>query len=235
MQDQPKFILFLLGSSMLSFVILQSIFPIGGDIDLLLIHPFISESGSFTLRNNWYLAELNHRYVKDLLTAVYLIIFSAWLMSFKVSSLKTRRFEFGYLFWVSMLCTSTVGLLKSQSQHACPWNMTLPDQTGFFWDFSAYAGHCFPGGHASLGFALITGYFYYRQTNTSRARFYFTAGTILGFTMGWAQMMRGAHFLSHNLWSFWLCWFINAVIYASFYFKKKMQLFAVMPPNSNII
>ena len=40
--------------------------------------------------------------------------------------------------------------------HACPWDMTHPTATGFIWDFSATAGHCFPGGHASTGFALVT-------------------------------------------------------------------------------
>lgn len=220
MQDQPKFILSQFSILLLFFGLLQSVFPIGGAIDLDLIHPYISESGQFPLRNSWYLAELNHRYVKNILITVYLLIFSAWIATFKLKKMKAHRLEFGYLFWVSMLCTSIVGLVKSQSQHACPWNMTLPDQAGFFWDFSSQAGHCFPGGHASLGFALITGYFCYRQTQIQRARFYLISGLLLGFCMGWAQMMRGAHFLSHNLWTLWLCWLINTLVYVGFYFKN---------------
>jgi membrane-associated PAP2 superfamily phosphatase len=31
-------------------------------------------------------------------------------------------------------------------------------------------------------------------------------GLILGFAMGWGQMMRGAHFMSHNLWTAWVVW-----------------------------
>ena len=29
---------------------------------------------------------------------------------------------------------------------------------------------------------------------------------LLGGLFGWAQMARGAHFLSHTLWSAWACW-----------------------------
>ncbi len=34
--------------------------------------------------------------------------------------------------------------------------------------------------------------------------------------MGWAQMMRGAHFLSHTLWTGWIIWGLNVMAYALF-------------------
>ncbi len=46
-----------------------------------------------------------------------------------------------------------------------------------------------------------------------RAYFFLVSGCILGFAMGWAQMMRGAHFLSHNLWTAWVIWLVNVVFY----------------------
>ena len=27
-----------------------------------------------------------------------------------------------------------------------------------------------------------------------------------GLLLGWAQQLRGAHYLSHTLWSAWICW-----------------------------
>ena len=114
-----------------------------------------------------------------------------------------------------MLGSSIVGLIKSQSAHACPWNMVHPNTLGsYIWDFSAKHGHCFPGGHASAGFILMTGYFVYRLEQPKRAYFYLFSGILLGFMMGWAQMMRGAHFLSHNLWTGWVVWAINILFYA---------------------
>lgn len=52
------------------------------------------------------------------------------------------------------------------------------------WDLSATAGHCFPGGHASSGFALLVGYFIYRVTQPKRAYFFLIASCILGMGMG---------------------------------------------------
>jgi len=204
---------------MISFCVLLVGFPIGGSLDLALIHPWVSESGKFLLRDNWYLAELNHRYVKDLLILVYAILCMLWLASFKLEKLKPLGWRYGYFFWLVILSTSIVGLLKSQSAHACPWNITIPTPQGFLWDFSATKGHCFPGGHAATGFALMTGYFVFRQSDKNRAYFYLLAGLILGFAMGWAQMMRGAHFLSHNLWTAWIIWLVNVGFYL-FNYKK---------------
>ncbi|EPQ2782997.1 phosphatase PAP2 family protein, partial [Acinetobacter baumannii] len=142
--------------------------------------------------------------------------------------LKPYRWQYGYMFFVSMLGSSIVGLIKSQSAHACPWNMVHPNTLGsYIWDFSAKHGHCFPGGHASAGFILMTGYFVYRLEQPKRAYFYLFSGILLGFMMGWAQMMRGAHFLSHNLWTGWVVWAINILFYAicihRFEFEKQVK------------
>ena len=217
MNDKQIFILYQGCFLVISFSLLRIFFPIGGAFDLALIHPWIDESGKFFLRNNWYLAELNHRYVKDILILLYVSFFILWLASFKIQKLRPLRWRYGYFFLLVILSTSIIGLLKSQSAHACPWNMPLPTEDGFFWDFSATQGHCFPGGHAATGFALLTGYFIFRQSDKKLAYFYLISGSILGFLMGWAQMMRGAHFLSHNLWTAWIIWLINVIFYLLYY------------------
>ena len=150
---------FLLTSSLLcvGFFILLFVFPVGGTIDLYLIQPWVGTFGEFALKGDWYLAKLNHTYVKQMITTVYLSFFILWCASFKVGKLKSKRWQYGYMFWVSMLCTCIIGFMKAHAAHACPWDMTHPTATGFIWDFSATAGHCFPGGHASTGFALVTG------------------------------------------------------------------------------
>lgn len=137
-------------------------------------------------------------------------------MSFYSEKFKPRRWEFGYFFIMVMLATSTIAILKSQSAHACPWDMAVATTQGILWELSATAGHCFPGGHALSGFALLVGYFIYRTTRPKRAYFFILAALILGFTMGWGQMMRGAHFLSHTLWTGWIIWGLNVMAYALF-------------------
>ena len=189
-----------------SFLVLLNFFDIGGELDLQLIYPFIDGQGQFPLRQNWALAELNHRYVKDLLILVYITLLLAWLASLKWQNWHTRRWEFGYFFSMVVLTTASIGILKSQSAHACPWDMTIPTHNGILWDFSATAG-----------------YFVYRISNRKRAYFLLIAAVILGLTMGWAQMMRGAHFLSHNLWTGWIIWCMNVIGYTLFSHKLPIE------------
>ncbi|NUF38211.1 phosphatase PAP2 family protein [Acinetobacter lactucae] len=210
-----------------SFFLLLIVFPVGGKIDMYFIHPWIDSTGHFFNRDNWYLERLNHEIVKQIITTVYIIFFGLWLASFKVKKLKLYRWQYGYMFFVSMIGSGIVGLLKSQSAHACPWNMVHPTTLSYVWDFTATHGHCFPGGHASAGFILMTGYFVYRLEQPKRAYFYLISGILLGFMMGWAQMMRGAHFLSHNLWTGWVIWAVNILFYAfcihRFEFEKRIK------------
>lgn len=219
MQDRSCFLLKQTLLLALGFGVLWNFFSIGGMLDLKLISPFVDLTGQFPLKNHWALAELNHRYVKNVLILVYLSFLLGWLASFKYQAWQIRRWEFGYYFGMVIVSTLFIGILKSQSAHACPWNMTLPGPNAVLWNFSATAGHCFPGGHASSGFALMAGYFVYRRSNRTRAYFFLCSASILGFAMGWAQMMRGAHFLSHNLWTGWIIWCINVIAYALFYHK----------------
>lgn len=223
--DFKKFMLRISAILIFSLAILIYVFPIYGKIDLALIQPWIDQFGHFTERNNWYLVHLNHKVFKQLLIAVYLSFFVLWLASFKLEKLRPQRWLYGYMFVVSILSTALIGILKSQSAHACPWDMTEQTATGFIWNFTATHGHCFPGGHASTGFALITGFFVFRLVQPKRAWFYLIAGLLLGFMMGWGQMMRGAHFLSHNLWTGWIILCFNSTLYAYFYkfFEQQKQ------------
>lgn len=218
-----KFTLRISAILILTFAIIIYVFPVGGKIDLALMQPWVDQFGHFTERDNWYLVQLNHKVFKNLLIAVYLSFLALWIASFKTESLKPKRWLYGYMFVVSMLSTALIGVLKSHSAHACPWNMTEPTSTGFIWDFTATHGHCFPGGHASTGFALVTGFFVFRLVQPKRAWFLLFAGLLLGFIMGWGQMMRGAHFLSHNLWTGWIIMCFNVILYAILYKRFEQQ------------
>ena len=199
-------------------------FPVGGAIDMQLIHPWIDSAGNFPLKNNWFLVEINHKLIKHLVIGFFVIILLSWIASFKFDQLKAFKWQLGYLFWVSVLSTVLIGLLKSHSAHACPWSMTESTAFGYVWDFSATQGHCFPGGHASTGFSLLTGFFVFRKSNPKIAYFFLCLGLVLGFITGWGQMMRGAHFLSHNLWTGWIIYTFNLLVYPIFYNKFRTAI-----------
>lgn len=210
-----------------SFILLCIYSPVHGNLDLALIQPWISSYGSFPWKHDWYLEVVNHRYVKNLIIAVLVSYLGLWIASFKFSSLRAQRGRYLYFFAVAVLSTIVIGLIKSQSDYACPWYMTTPTAHGFSWHFNNLNGHCFPGGHAATGFCLIVGYFIYHIQQPKRAYFYLVAGLVLGFGMGWAQMMRGAHFLSHNLWTGWIIWAFNLLIYMLSYRKFKTAVFEI--------
>lgn len=76
-------------------------------------------------------------------------------------------------------------------------------------DRPAQRGHCFPAGHASGGFALLS----LAWLRTSRrARF---AGLAVGLGVGWwmatYQMLKGAHYLSHSVTTMLVAWIVVLV------------------------
>ena len=68
-------------------------------------------------------------------------------------------------------------------------------------------GRCFPGSHASTGFALMAFYFVLFDTRPRLARVLLAAAVALGTIFSVGQQARGSHFLSHDLTSAALAWF----------------------------
>ena len=107
-------------------------------------------------------------------------------------------------------------LLKRFSATSCPWDLAA------FGGEVAYVphwlpgvvdggpGHCFPSGHAVAAFGFFGVHFLWRRHRPRMARFILAAVLGFGFAFGWAQWIRGAHYVSHTLWSAWLCWVIAA-------------------------
>lgn len=65
-----------------------------------------------------------------MLILVYILLFLGWQASLKWQNWHTRRWEFGYFFSMVAVTTASIGILKSQSAHACPWNMVIPTYDG---------------------------------------------------------------------------------------------------------
>jgi membrane-associated PAP2 superfamily phosphatase len=131
-----------------------------------------------------------------------------------------------FVFIGMVVSTSTVAYLKSINAHGCPSDLLLyggqlPLLTLFeHLPQGVEAGHCFPGGHASGGFALMAFYYAFRESKPKFAHAMLVLAMLMGFSMGWAQMMRGEHFLSHNLWSAWVVWLVLFVLYL---IKKQIE------------
>ena len=210
---------------MLSACFLLFIYPRMG-LDQTLIAPYFDTvTRTFPLKHQVFLAQFMHLALKycmifiaiaSLLAALQANIYAAHRASF-FEFLKALFKNSYFIAFVGMvLSTGAVSILKGSSIHGCPSDLSLygghlPLLKLFeHLPLGITAGHCFPGGHASGGFALMAFYFAFRDAKPKFAKAMLVLALVLGFAMGWAQMMRGEHFLSHNLWSAWLVW---AVLY----------------------
>lgn len=110
----------------------------------------------------------------------------------------------------AIIIPSVITALKRNSFSHCPWDIaryggdapyvkifdTIPALTT--------AGHCMPAGHASTALWLAAFSVFWLPSNPRKALLIAVAGLGFGFFLGWFQQMRGAHFLTHTLWSVWI-------------------------------
>ena len=121
--------------------------------------------------------------------------------------------------WIAVMLVAVVAVpaLKRYSSTSCPWDLAEFGGVASYvshWRFGTLdggAGHCFPSGHAVAAFAFVGQYFLWREHDPRRARAWLAGAGLAGLAFGTAQLLRGAHFPSHTLWSAWLCWTISAV------------------------
>lgn len=175
----------------------------------------------FPLQQNHLLDLLNHRlakYIAIALAAVALI-YGAFRRNMP---LVTGALLMG-------LGTLVVGVLKGMSHHSCPWDLLEYGGKAVSYPLFGSApegsgpGRCFPGGHASSGFMVMGLFFAFWRERPRLAWCFVALGIFAGLAMGFGQVMRGAHFFSHNLWAGWWVWFSQVVAYGlvSAWFAKE--------------
>lgn len=178
---------------------------------------FDSATLGFPWRRVAWFEAVMHGGIKTLLVIFLALVIVAFLISlFAPGTLKgilppfwQRRRVLGYLIVAMLAGPGLIGLLKHNTTHHCPWHL-VPYGGQFpylhLWQepfFNRTApGLCFPGGHASGGYALLA-LVPLLQGRAQMLAWMMALG--LGTVMGWSRMMQGAHFLSHNLWSAWVC------------------------------
>jgi len=121
--------------------------------------------------------------------------------------------------WLALTLAAAAmpALIKQASLTSCPWDLAEfggAAQYVSHWRFGVRdggAGHCFPSGHASTAFALLSGWFVLRDAYPRTARRLLAAVLLTGLLLGIVQLARGAHYPSHTLWTGWLCWMLNAL------------------------
>lgn len=185
-------------------------------LDLPLIR-FYGNAHGFEWRDHWLTAKLLHDGARLVGWWFFAwLVMSIWRPQALVAALPRRE----RVWWVAttLACVALIPVLKRASATSCPWSMVQ-----FGGELARYVPHwvlgltdggpggCFPSGHASTAFALLPGWFALRDYAPRPARLYLAIVVASGMVLAWVQMMRGAHYLSHSLWTAWICWTVSVM------------------------
>lgn len=190
-----------------------------GRLDIWFTAPwFDMETGHFPLEDNLWLERINHQGSKFFIIALAVIA--------TCRGIYTRNRRLLLVVFLMGCGALVVSLLKTQSAHSCPWS--LAQYGGTAQEFLLFApapenagpGRCFPGGHASAGFALMAWFFWFYPERPRLAYCLWGMGIAAGLLLGYGQVVRGAHFMSHNLWAGWWVWLVQLLI---FWFVSKVR------------
>jgi membrane-associated PAP2 superfamily phosphatase len=130
-----------------------------------------------------------------------------------------RKAGRAHLLISTIVAALVVVMLKQLSKSSCPWSLVEFGGVGHYISHWALGvsdgggGRCFPGGHSSSGFAYIAAAFWLRSVSLSGANTVFWLASAAGMALGWVQMVRGAHFFSHALWTWVVCWAVGIVYF----------------------
>lgn len=168
---------------------------------------------------SWWARDILHGGGRWLVRGVAAFALGVWIASFARRRLRRWRRPAAFAFLALLLSTAIVGGLKSITNVDCPW-----DLAGFGGD-RPHVGllenrpddlpkaRCFPGAHASSGYALMFGYFLWLDRSRRKARLALAAGIAVGLAFSFGQEARGAHFVSHDLAAGAVVWFVQLLSY----------------------
>ena len=192
------------------------------DIDSAFARGLFFDSSQHVWRgaDSWIANDLLHTGGRWLIRGIVALSLLVWLGTFAGIAPAWRRAA-AFFALSAVLTVGFTGWLKTVTNVDCPWDLTLfggqypyvplfadrPDDLRY--------GRCFPAAHASSGYVLLALYFAFRESSARLARAGLGAGTIVGLVFGLAEQSRGAHFLSHDVWSAMIAWVVPLTVYAS--------------------
>ncbi len=188
-------------------------------LDTVLARALFFDGTRWIGAQSWWTNELLHEGGRWAMRLVGVAALFLWGISAFVKRYAGLRRPAGFVAVAIILSTGLVGLLKSQTNVDCPSDLagfggTRP-LVGLLEDRPDDLPHaaCFPAAHSSSGFALVAFYFLWRERNRRLARAGLALGLVTGMVFGIVQQSRGAHFISHDVWSAFLVWTISLTVY----------------------
>ena len=162
----------------------------------------------FAWRDVWWTRGVLHEGGRGLAIVLLLVLV---LDTWRPIAPGPSRGERGWWLGVVLVSALAVPALKRFTRSSCPWDLAeFGGQVPYVphWLLGVVdggPGHCFPSGHAVSAMAFVGLYFLWRRHRPALARALLALVLAAGLLFGWAQLVRGAHHVSHSLWTAWLC------------------------------
>jgi membrane-associated PAP2 superfamily phosphatase len=179
---------------------------------------YLAGGHSWAWQNNFWLQKIIHNGGRSCSIGLELIILAFYLLSFLNAELKKNRKILVYLLVSVIISTCLVSLLKHALHLSCPWEFSIyGGDLDYLSRFSqlwlANGEGCFPAGHASAGYTWICLFFVGVHFKSRWRWLGLFIPLIVGLVFGFAQQLRGAHFISDDVWTLTLCWVTAAWLY----------------------
>lgn len=157
--------------------------------------------------------------IKRLLIVIAVLLLFGLIIGWKSERMRPYRRGLIIVVLSSIVVPLAVGSLKAVSNIPCPKNLNLFDGTyphTCVWEkYTAKECHlekqkCWPAGHASGGFALLSLVFLFHSKKNKIAAA--SIAMVIGWSMGGYKMLIGDHFLSHTVITMILAWLLILLI-----------------------
>jgi len=197
-------------------------------LDLKFISPYFDKTTmSWPYNEHWFASAIMHKGANKFVQLFGLILLITFISSFFSSKMQKYRKPSGYMLLAALLGPILVSIGKATTHIYCPWDLLIFGGTEPYIRIfdsvpvGAKIGHAFPAGHSSGGFAFVSLYFLLKEHKPEFRVYGLLVGLGLGFSFGFAQQVRGAHFFSHDLFSVSICWLAAFFVYIVYYKKYK--------------
>lgn len=184
------------------------------------------QGGAWTLQDAWLTSDVIHDQGRNLVAIALLGLLMAIALGHLTQAVRPYLKGLYYVLVSALVTVAVVNLMKETSALDCPWDLARYGGEKTYMSLfgrqiaGQSPGGCFPAGHASGAYCWI-GLFFLARHFWPQWRFQVLAGVLTwGLVFGIAQQLRGAHFISHDLWTLYISWMSAALCY---YYLFRME------------
>ena len=194
-----------------------------GDIDRIIAdHWYAIQGNSWAWKDSFTAEAFFHKGGRNLSLLLALISLTLFVSSCFHNSLAAHKKPLLYLFLAAAGGSLLISFLKHSLAVSCPWEFDryggdLVYNTVIEQLFLRNGDGCFPAGQASAGYTWICCYFFGLHYQSKWRWAGLVIPLLAGIVLGFVQQIRGAHFISHDLWTLAICWFYSLGLFLLFF------------------